>query len=138
MARKVTEWIGKNDDAAIPTSVKRRILDRQDKCCALTGQPFTSTNKPEFDHKVPLWLTGEHRESNLHAICKAEHKAKTKAEASFRAKTNRQQDKHFGLKEPKAPIPGRGFTKPEKAQKPSSKNKLPPRQMFTRTEDLRP
>ena len=115
MARTVKEWIGKNDDAAIPTSVKRRIVNRQDGCCALTGRPFGPGNKPEFDHKVALWLGGEHRESNLQAICKDEHKAKTKAEATVRAKVNSQHDKHIGLKNPKGSIPGRGFPKSGKS-----------------------
>lgn len=126
MARTVKEWIGKNDDAAIPTSVKRRIVNRQEGCCALTGVPFGPKNKPEFDHKVALWLGGEHRESNLQAICKEEHKAKTKAEATVRAKVNSQHDKHIGLKNPKGSIPGRGFPKAAKPSKALSKP-LPPR-----------
>lgn len=104
MARTVKEWIGKNDDAAIPDAVKRRIVNRQDGCCALSSKPFGPGNKPEFDHKVALWLGGEHRESNLHAICKDEHKAKTKAEATVRAKVNRQQDKHLGIKSPSSKL----------------------------------
>lgn len=112
--RTVKEWIGKHDDAAIPDGVKRRIVNRQEGCCALSGKPFGPGNKPEFDHKVPLWLGGEHRESNLHAICAEEHKAKTKAEATVRAKVNKVQDKHLGIKGPKGTIKSAGFPKFEK------------------------
>lgn len=115
MARTVKEWVGRNDDVAIPDSVKRRIVNRQDGCCALSGKPFGPGNKPEFDHKVALWLGGEHRESNLHAICKEEHKAKTKAEATVRAKVNSQYDKHIGIKGPKGTIKGQGFPKSGKS-----------------------
>lgn len=139
MARTVKEWIGKNDDAAIPTGVKRRIVNRQDGCCALTGKPFGPGNKPEYDHKVALWLGGEHRESNLQAICKEEHKAKTQAEATVRAKVNKVQDKHLGIVQPKGMIKSKGFPKPDKAPKQSTK-KVPEwkRRFYVSAEQVRP
>jgi 5-methylcytosine-specific restriction protein A len=127
--RKVPEWIGKTDDAKIPDKVKQRIVDRQGGCCALSGSVFGPGNKPEFDHKVALWLGGEHREGNLHAICKEEHKAKTKAEATVRAKVNSNRRKHLGIAEPKGALKSPGFAKTAKA-KPITSKSLPPRKMF--------
>lgn len=115
--RSLPEWIGKTDDTPPSTACKRRILSRQDNCCALTGRPFTAKEKPEFDHKVALWLGGKNSESNLHAIHKTEHKDKTAAEAKVRAKVNGQHDAHFGIKaKTKRPIPS-----PPKAPKPAPK-----------------
>jgi 5-methylcytosine-specific restriction protein A len=95
MARTVTEWIGRNDDAAPPQSCKLRILDRQDNKCALTGHAFVPGDKIEYDHIVPLWLHGENREKNLHAVLGEAHKRKTKVEATVRAKVNATRAKHL-------------------------------------------
>lgn len=121
MPRRTNEWIGATDDTPPSTTCKRRIVARQNDCCALSGRPFTAKEKPQFDHKVPLWLGGENRESNLHAIHKQEHHAKTSAEAKVRAKVNAQRDGHLGLKpKTKRPIPS-----PPKQTKQPRVEKLP-------------
>lgn len=126
MPRAVTEWIGKTDDTPPPTACKRRIVERQGSVCALTGLPFDDKNKPRFDHKVPLWLGGENRESNLQALREEEaHKPKTKAEAKVRAKVYANIDKRFGLTKPK-----KSFQSPPKAEKAQTKPSLPVRPMF--------
>lgn len=124
--RKVKEWIGKNDDARIPNSVKDRIVDAQGGVCALSGVKFGPGNRPQFDHKTPLWLGGKHCESNLQAITKDEHQKKTSAEATVRAKVNEQRKKHLGIVEPKGTIKGKGFDKTAKEPKRLTKQ-LPPR-----------
>jgi len=96
--RSVDEWRGRTDDSAPSESCKRRILARQGWVCAITGVPFTDGVKAEYDHVTPLWLGGENRESNLQAITKAAHIAKTKTEATVRAKVNRIQSKRVGSK----------------------------------------
>lgn len=95
MSRSVAEWIGRTDDSTPTDACKLRILDRQGNRCASTGAEFTPTNKPDFDHLVPLWLGGENRESNLQAISGASHKRKTQAEATVRAKINSVRKKHL-------------------------------------------
>ena len=99
--RTVPEWIGRTDDTPCPASVKLRILDSQDNVCAMTGKPFSTADKPEFDHRVPLWLGGENRESNIHAILASIHKPKTAAEAKVRAKVKRIKAKMLGIHKPK-------------------------------------
>lgn len=89
MSRSVPEWIGRSDDSMPSDACKRRILDRQGECCAITGVAFRDGVKAEFDHIVPLWLDGENRETNLQAITREAHAAKTKTEATVRAKVNR-------------------------------------------------
>lgn len=124
MPRTVPEWIGKTDDTPPPKSCKRRILARQGDVCALTGLPFDEKNKPRFDHKVPLWLGGENRESNLQALRDEEaHKPKTKAEAKVRSKVHAVIDKRFGLETKKTAWPKRPFSA---TQKPASKRAAKP------------
>lgn len=98
MARTVEEWIGKTDDSMPSDACKRRILDRQGWKCAISGVKFRDGVKAEFDHITPLWLGGENREGNLQAITKAAHAAKTKTEATVRAKINRNRVKRFAGK----------------------------------------
>jgi len=130
MARTVKLWIGKTDDAKPSEACKRRIMERQDRCCALTGRPFTPKERPEFDHKVPLWLGGRNSEDNLHAIHKPEHAAKTKAEATVRAKVNNVASKHLGIKSPPArQLKGPSFPTPSKPPR-VEKTKLSPRQLY--------
>lgn len=125
MARKIPEWIGKNDDAVIPNKVKDRVCERQGNRCAISNVPFGPKCKPQFDHKTPLWLGGEHRESNLQAISEDEHKKKTAAEAKIRAKVDAQRMKHLGIKGPKGSIKSAGFPKSDKQPR-IDKSALPP------------
>jgi 5-methylcytosine-specific restriction protein A len=130
--RAVTEWIGKSDDAQPPKSCKLRILERQDNKCALSGHAFVPGDKIEFDHIVPLWLHGENREKNLHAVLGEPHKRKTKAEAAVRAKINRQTARNLGIAKPAGKLRGQPFAKPDKPPR-IDKLPLPPRQMFARS-----
>jgi 5-methylcytosine-specific restriction endonuclease McrA len=79
-----------------------RILERQGWKCAITGVEFRDGVKAEFDHITPLWLGGENREGNLQAITKAAHAAKTKTEATVRAKVHRNQIKRVAGKKKSA------------------------------------
>lgn len=101
MARSVTEWVGRTDDAMPPPRVKDRIRERQGNKCALTGVSLGSDDKVQYDHITPLWLGGRNAESNLQAVTAEAHKVKTKAEATVRAKCNRTRKKHLGIKSDK-------------------------------------
>ncbi|MDQ0319995.1 5-methylcytosine-specific restriction endonuclease McrA [Pararhizobium capsulatum DSM 1112] len=98
MVRTVEEWIGRNDDAMPTDACKRRILDRQGWVCAVSGVEFRDGVKAEFDHITPVWLGGQNRESNLQAITRKAHLAKTKTEATVRAKVNANRIKRVGGK----------------------------------------
>jgi len=112
--RTVDEWIGKTDDSMPPASVKDRIIERQNKQCAISGYTFKSGDKIEFDHKIPLWLGGKNSETNLQAVLAETHAKKTKTEATVRAKINRLRQKDLGIfPKPKgnSRIQSRGFNK---------------------------
>lgn len=133
MPRTVKPWVGKTDDARAPRSVQLRILERQQHKCAITGLPFDTKNKPEFDHKTPLWLGGKNCEDNLQAIRKDAHKRKTAAEATVRGKVKANAAKHVLPKEaPAKPIQSRGFTKAAKPPKQSRHDWAPdlPRRLY--------
>jgi 5-methylcytosine-specific restriction endonuclease McrA len=84
MARKIEEWIAKHDDQAIPTRVKVRIVERQSGRCAECSREFDYKLKAEFDHERALVLGGEHRESNIRALCGPCHKPKTRSDIALR------------------------------------------------------
>lgn len=96
--RSVPEWIGRTDDSMPSDKCKTRILDRQGWKCATSGVEFRDGVKAEFDHITPLWLGGENREGNLQALTKEAHAAKTKMEATVRAKVHRNQIKRISGK----------------------------------------
>jgi 5-methylcytosine-specific restriction enzyme A len=94
MSRSTPEWIGANDDTAIPARVKLRIHTKAEGKCATCG------NAPlfvQFDHTIPLILGGENRESNLRILCVPCHKAKTKLDVKLKAKVARVRRRHLGI-----------------------------------------
>lgn len=93
MPRSVSEWIGKNDDAAIPARVKDSIARRSDDCCVKCSRRIGGALRAEFDHVTPLILGGEHRESNLQLLCHECHGAKTAMDVKIKAKVARVRKK---------------------------------------------
>ena len=107
MARSVDEWRGKSDDSRVPAAVRQRVFERYDRRCYLSGVEIRQGDAWELEHAVPLWLGGEHRETNLRPALVEAHKRKTAAEAKVRAKVNRIVRKGYGMKKK-----GTGFRKP--------------------------
>jgi 5-methylcytosine-specific restriction endonuclease McrA len=99
MSRSVPEWIGKTDDAKIPPRVKLRIFEREGGICHLTGVKIQPGDEWDADHKIPLILGGEHRESNLFPALREAHRKKTAVEMSVKSKIARVKKKHLGIKD---------------------------------------
>lgn len=109
MARSILEWVGRNDDAKVPESVQQRVFEAYGRRCYLSGKEIRQGDKWEIEHKVPLWLGGEHRESNLAPALVDAHQRKTAAEAKVRAKINRIIRKQYIIRKPsqfRKPAPG--------------------------------
>ena len=104
--RKVPEWKGKTDDAALPSHLRLRLTERVGGRCPLCTREFSERLRPEFDHIVALSLGGQHRESNLRAICGECHKPKTKADANATGRARRIAKKRYGIDKPKRKWPG--------------------------------
>lgn len=104
MARTVEEWRGRTDDSDPSDECKMRIVEKQDRKCALTGHAFRPGDKIEFDHITPLWLGGKNREKNLQAVIDTAHAGKTKVEATVRGKIKATAAKHLGIKKSKSPL----------------------------------
>lgn len=114
MARTVPEWIGKTDNAPIPTRVKLRILRRQEDRCAgiwSSGEQctvvFDERHLPEFDHRPAIINGGQNRESMIFALCEACHDALYPGDMAEKSRTNAIKAKHLRLKGPKRPWPKR-------------------------------
>ena len=104
--RSVPEWIGATPDAGIPPRVRLRVFERAGGVCALTGRKIYPGDRWDCDHRVPLALGGEHRESNLQPVLAEAHREKTAEDVAAKAKAARVAKKHRGLHHPKAKIPG--------------------------------
>lgn len=114
--RSVDEWIGKNDDAAIPPRVRLRVFERFNGICQLSQRKIMAGDAWDLDHIKALWRGGEHRESNLHPVLKQPHREKSAEEQSIQAKCDRVRKKHLGIfPKSKAKIQSRGFPKSREA-----------------------
>lgn len=109
--RTVEEWIGKNDDAAIPPRVRLRVFEKFSGICQLSNRKIMAGEAWDLDHIKALWRGGEHRESNLHPVLKQPHREKSAEEQSIQAKCDRIRKKHLGIyPKSKATIKSRGFS----------------------------
>lgn len=108
MTRAIREWIGKTDDTRIPPRVKARIIVAQEGVCACgCGMKLgIAGERIEFDHRVALINGGENRESNIQALRRPCHQAKTRSDVAEKANVARIRKKHLGLHEPKTRLPG--------------------------------
>ena len=92
----------------VSPGTRAKILAATGHVCARPGCPERAT---DVDHILPLWLGGSNREKNLEGLCPGHHAAKTKAEASLRAKAKRREQRDQGTRRERKPIPSRGFDK---------------------------
>lgn len=103
MSRSVPEWIADHDDQDIPARVRVRVFDRSEGRCVHCARKVGGGDRWQCDHIVPLILGGEHRESNMQALCEPCHKAKTRQDVAAKAKVARVKAKHIGAAKPKRP-----------------------------------
>ena len=109
MSRAVKEWIANHDDQAIPPRVKLRVFERTNGHCAKCTRQLVP-GKWDCDHVVALVNGGQHRETNLEALCASPcHSDKTKADTAIKSENYRVRSKSVGVKRRKRTIPGRRF-----------------------------
>ena len=95
----------------VSAGTKAKILAATDHVCARPGCTIRAT---DVDHILPLWLGGSNREKNLEGLCPDHHAAKTKLEASLRAKAKRRAGETGNRT--KRPIAGRKLLSGAKLQ----------------------
>lgn len=110
--RTVPEWRGKSPDSKVPGHVRARIFVNANGLCHISGRKIGPADQWDLEHVTPLSMGGEHRESNLRPALRDKHREKTAAEAGPRAKADRVQKKHLGIKS-KPRLQSRGFPKAE-------------------------
>ena len=110
MARKVDEWIGRTDDAKVPTRVRLRIFEREGGKCHLSGRKIMPSDLWDLDHRVALINGGEHRESNLFPALRDKHRVKTREDVAEKSKVASIRAKHLGIRPPSR-IRSAGFGK---------------------------
>jgi 5-methylcytosine-specific restriction protein A len=109
MPRRVEEWIGKDDDEAIPERVKRRVIRAAGDICGNCGVRVRVGNG-DVDHKAAVIKgignnSGLNRESNLQYLCKLCHRAKTAEDVNEKATSDRKFSHVYGITKSK----GRSF-----------------------------
>lgn len=89
-----------------------------------------TTGKFAYDHIIPDWMGGEAVLSNCQVLCDPCHKVKTAADAADRAKAQRREDAHRGIRDlPRQRIKSAGFEKapPQRRASTPLNKTLPPR-----------
>ncbi len=93
-----------------------------------------TVGKMTYDHRVPDWMGGEATLENCQVLCSACDKIKTAQDAADRAKAQRREDAHRGIKDtPRQRIKSAGFAKAppqRRASTPLSKTLPPRRSLF--------
>lgn len=124
--RPTKEWIGKRPESAAPPKVRQRVRDRDGSLCRLCSTPIKPAESFELDHIIALINGGENKETNLSAVHKHCHLAKTKRDVAEKAKTAAMRQAFTGARKPAGTIPPRPFQKREKAEKRADKLPVPP------------
>lgn len=103
MSRTPDEWIGADDDTAIPPRVRLRVWERAAGRCQICGRKIMLGDSWQADHIVALINGGENRESNLRVACGWCHRMKTKEDVAEKSAVYRKKAKHIGAAAPKRP-----------------------------------
>lgn len=86
----------------------------------------------EYDHVIPLALTGESTLGNCQVLCRPCHRdpgAKTAADVKAIAKSKRRSANHTGASKPVGNMKSQGFAKTAKPER-TMKLSLPPRRLY--------
>lgn len=117
MARAVEEWVGKDDDTAIPDRVRLRVFDKADGRCTCTKK-IRVGEKWTLEHVIALvnWLKTDeqphgNRESNLGVTCCNCLKPKNDADVAEKSAVYEKRKKHVLPKSADERNTPRGFRK---------------------------
>ncbi len=99
--RTVEEWVGQNDNTAIPPRVKVRVFERCNGHCCDCGVRIVGSIRPEFDHVTAIANGGRNAESNLQLLCKPCHAEKTKGDVAEKKLLYRKKLRAIGIKKPR-------------------------------------
>ncbi len=101
MSRELPEWIGRDDNQAIPPNVRDRVFTRDGGRCAICTRPIDEKVRPAIDHIIALCNGGENRESNLQLLCVSPcHAQKTKSDVGEKSTVYRKRLKDRGIRRP--------------------------------------
>lgn len=131
MPRPTKEWIGNRPESAAPPKVRQRVRDRDGDLCRLCSTLIKPAESFELDHIIALINGGENKETNLSAVHKHCHLAKTKLDVAEKAKTAAMRQAFTGARKPVGKLRGQPFPKSEKAAKRAGgRPSLPPRPLY--------
>ena len=104
--RSVEEWIGDNDNQAIPARVRVRIFDECNGRCRNCDILIVGGVRPAIDHVIAIANGGPNAERNLQLLCVTCHAEKTKRDVAEKSTVYRKRLKHLGLKPKGRPMAG--------------------------------
>lgn len=107
--RSTKEWVGRNDNAMPPPTVRLRIFRTHNGTCHLCETKIQVGQKWDASHLKSIWDGGENRETNLAPAHRKCHRAHTAKEKTEQADANRKAMKHLGIKAKRSSFQSRNF-----------------------------
>jgi|ERR1051326_1467044 5-methylcytosine-specific restriction endonuclease McrA len=96
--RSVDEWIGKDDDTAVPPHVRLRVWDREEGKCHKCGRRIQGfREKWTLEHRIAICNGGGNRESNLCCTCEFCLPEKNADDAAEKSSVYHKRAKHLGI-----------------------------------------
>lgn len=137
--RPTKEWIGRRPESAAPPKVRQRVRDRDGDVCRLCSTTIKPAESYELDHVIALINGGENKETNLSAVHKHCHMAKTRLDVAEKKKTAAMRQAFTGARKPTGAIKSRAFPLSPKAAKRAEKLPVPARRpIFQTKQEPRP
>lgn len=103
--RSTPEWIGANDDVAVPQRVRLRVLYRFELKCAHCKRFILPGVRWVCDHIIALINGGENRENNLQPLCGWCAPKKDAEDVAEKSATYASRSRHLGVAKSKHPMP---------------------------------
>lgn len=98
MARILDEWIGRDDDEAVPPRVRVRVFDRFDgRCHKCTRKIFPARETWTCEHIKALINGGKNREKNLGVTCCNCLPEKNAEDVSEKSSVYHKRARHLGV-----------------------------------------
>ena len=88
-----------------PKAIKTAAYERSNGACEGCGMPFSASQRPEYDHRIPIFDGGDASVDNCQVLCAVCHRGKSVQEAPRFAKSRREDARRMGMKESRSPLP---------------------------------
>jgi 5-methylcytosine-specific restriction protein A len=100
----MAEWFENTPRRKLTAQERTTVFMKANGFCALCSMTISPGQDWDVEHPTPLWASGSDDGADLAPVHRRCHQAKTRREASQRAKQNRVRWKHIGAWQSRSPM----------------------------------